>query len=156
LASKLEEAPKKFRDVLMVFARIDSRAKDRPPELLDPNSQVLTDCQVPPAQFARVIISQGHMPCPVRGASMLAFAAGCVRHHQARPVPVVILDHFVSALQRFEHLKQDVFRVEKSMLRAFGFVTHVEHPHKFVLSLVSILDMPELLQREAWNLTNDR
>jgi cyclin L len=41
LASKLEEAPKKFRDVLVVFARIDSRAEERPPELLDPNSQVL-------------------------------------------------------------------------------------------------------------------
>lgn len=59
------------------------------------------------------------------------------------------------ALQRFEHLKQDVFRVEKSMLRAFGFVTHVEHPHKFVLSLLQILEVSSLLQ-EAWNLTNDR
>jgi Cyclin, N-terminal domain len=45
LASKLEEAPKKFRDVLVVFARIDSRAEERPPELLDPNSQV---CAQPP------------------------------------------------------------------------------------------------------------
>ena len=58
-------------------------------------------------------------------------------------------------LQRFEHLKQDVFRVEKSMLRAFGFVTHVEHPHKFVLSLLQILDI-QSLEQDAWNLTNDR
>ena len=41
------------------------------------------------------------------------------------------------------------------MLRAFGFVTHVEHPHKFVLSLLQILEVSSLLQ-EAWNLTNDR
>jgi Cyclin, N-terminal domain len=47
LASKLEEAPKKFRDVLVVFARIDSRAEERPPELLDPNSQV---CAQPAAR----------------------------------------------------------------------------------------------------------
>ena len=47
LASKLEEAPKKFRDVLMVFARIDSRAEERPPELLDPNSQVCTRLHAP-------------------------------------------------------------------------------------------------------------
>lgn len=45
--------------------------------------------------------------------------------------------------------------MEKSMLRAFGFVTHVEHPHKFVLSLLNILDLNDL-QQEAWNLTNDR
>jgi len=62
----------------------------------------------------------------------------------------------LSCAQRFENLKQDVFRIEKSMLRAFGFVTHVEHPHKFVLSLLQILEVsPDLLQ-EAWNLTNDR
>jgi hypothetical protein len=66
-----------------------------------------------------------------------------------------VVTTILSALQRFEHLKQDVFRVEKSMLRAFGFVTHVEHPHKFVLSLLQILEVSSLLQ-EAWNLTNDR
>ena len=67
----------------------------------------------------------------------------------------VVTTEILPALQRFEHLKQDVFRVEKSMLRAFGFVTHVEHPHKFVLSLLQILEVSSLLQ-EAWNLTNDR
>lgn len=47
--------------------------------------------------------------------------------------------------------------MEKSMLRAFGFVTHVEHPHKFVLSLLQILGLDErTLHQEAWNLTNDR
>ncbi len=41
LASKLEEAPRKFRDVLAVFARIDCRAEgDGPLDLLDPHSQV--------------------------------------------------------------------------------------------------------------------
>lgn len=43
LASKLEEAPKKFKDMLLVFTRIDSRAEGRAPELLDPSSQVRPD-----------------------------------------------------------------------------------------------------------------
>ena len=40
LASKLEEAPRKFRDVLSVFCRIDRRADGRRLEPLDINSQV--------------------------------------------------------------------------------------------------------------------
>lgn len=46
------------------------------------------------------------------------------------------------------------------MLRSFGFILHVEHPHKFVLNYLVVLEQQEdpesgLLQR-AWNLTNDR
>lgn len=53
LASKLEEAPKKFRDVLLVFARIDSRAEGRAPELLDPFSQAnLVSSAVSGSRFA--------------------------------------------------------------------------------------------------------
>ena len=60
-------------------------------------------------------------------------------------------------VQDFERWKAKVFDIEKQMLRALGFVTHVEHPHKFVLSLVQILGLPNsLLEQEAWNLTNDR
>jgi hypothetical protein len=42
------------------------------------------------------------------------------------------------------------------MLRAFGFVLHVEHPHKFVLSLLLLLGFDGPILQEAWNLTNDR
>lgn len=50
--------------------------------------------------------------------------------------------------------------MERIILRAFGFILHVEHPHKFVLNYVTILEQhqdPEagLLQR-TWNLANDR
>lgn len=58
-------------------------------------------------------------------------------------------------MQRCERVKQDMFRIEKTMLRVLGFVTHVEHPHKFVLSLITILGITQL-QQEAWNLANDR
>ena len=54
-------------------------------------------------------------------------------------------------------MKQHMFRVEAEMLKQFGFVTHVEHPHKFVLSLLqSILEQSGPILQVAWNLTNDR
>jgi hypothetical protein len=55
------------------------------------------------------------------------------------------------------------------MLKAFGFITHVEHPHKLLLNYCQVLGLddagsqgpdqepncPEFLQ-EAWNVANDR
>lgn len=56
--------------------------------------------------------------------------------------------------KNWEGVKQSMFKIEKTMLRVLGFVTHVEHPHKFVLSLITILGITQL-QQEAWNLAND-
>lgn len=49
------------------------------------------------------------------------------------------------------------------MLKAFGFITHVEHPHKLLLNVCQVLLLdqvqepgaPNFLQ-EAWNVANDR
>ena len=53
-------------------------------------------------------------------------------------------------------MQERVFSTEAVMLRAFGFVLHVEHPHKFVLSLLLLLGLDGPILQEAWNLTNDR
>ena len=39
-----------------------------------------------------------------------------------------------SHLQRYDMLKQEAVQTERHMLRAFGFVVHVEHPHRFILN----------------------
>ncbi len=64
----------------------------------------------------------------------------------------------VGCLLRQERMKMQerVFSTEAVMLRAFGFVLHVEHPHKFVLSLLLLLGLDGPILQEAWNLTNDR
>jgi hypothetical protein len=36
-------------------------------------------------------------------------------------------------------MKVQAVRAERHMLRAFGFVLHVEHPHRFVLNYCQIL-----------------
>lgn len=100
LATKLEENPRRMREMLSVFYRLDRRRQGKP--------------TLPPLE--------------VYG-------------------PV------------FEKWKSDVVTLERIMLRAFGFILHVEHPHKFVLNYLVVLeqhDHPEsgLLQR-AWNLAND-
>ena len=61
-------------------------------------------------------------------------------------------------------MKAELIRVERMILRAFGFIVHVEHPHKLVLNhlFVMIKDLqsseegPHPLMQDAWNLCNDR
>lgn len=55
-------------------------------------------------------------------------------------------------------MKLELIRVERMILREFGFIVHVEHPHKLVLNHLHMMlgtGHRELMQ-EAWNLTNDR
>ncbi|KAI3431465.1 hypothetical protein D9Q98_004517 [Chlorella vulgaris] len=58
--------------------------------------------------------------------------------------------------QRYEQMKQEATKAERLMLRALGFVLHVEHPHRFVLNYCQILGCgTKALQQEAWNMSND-
>lgn len=64
----------------------------------------------------------------------------------------------LSTHQDFQQFKEAVVRYEREMLRMFGFITHVEHPHKLVLNYCQLLRVdtahPDLV-REAWALLND-
>jgi len=51
--------------------------------------------------------------------------------------------------------KNALIRLERDMLRAFGFIVHVEHPHKLVLNHLHVMGATALHQ-EAWSLANDR
>jgi hypothetical protein len=118
------------RDVLQVFYRVDRRREGKTLDLLD--------------IFASV--RHSHNRC--REACCCCWVGA----------PVGVFLQLFLCLQRYEELKTDVFRIEKHLLRALGFVMHVEHPHKFVLNYLQILECsknPQLMQ-EAWSLTNDR
>jgi hypothetical protein len=64
-------------------------------------------------------------------------------------------------LQEYHSFMEACIKYEREMLKVFGFVTHVEHPHKMMLNYCQILgldsatEFPGLLQ-EAWSLLNDR
>lgn len=82
----------------------------------------------------------------------------------------------VAALQEYEEFRRSLIRYELEMLKAFGFITNVEHPHKLMLNYIQILNLPpaaamiadegadnggatNALQdfvQYAWNVANDR
>lgn len=57
--------------------------------------------------------------------------------------------------KKFEELKAEVVRAERLILRSFGFIVHVEQPHRFVLSYAHLMDWSREQAQEAWNIAND-
>ena len=57
--------------------------------------------------------------------------------------------HIPNTAQKYEELKRDLILVERYMLREFGFIMHVDHPHKFVLNYLTILDVSKELRTKA-------
>lgn len=138
LASKLEESPRKSRQVIIVFHRMECRRENLPIEFLDLTSKV------------RIWISCYFMPWDV--FLPLHFS------------PWVFVLSFASFFflfttkkkKKFAELKVELSRTERHILKEMGFVCHVEHPHKFISNYLATLETPPELRQEAWNLTNDR
>lgn len=58
--------------------------------------------------------------------------------------------------QKYEEMKTDLIRTERHLLKEMGFICHVEHPHKFIISYLKVLEAPSELMQVAWSLANDR
>lgn len=73
---------------------------------------------------------------------------------------------FVFLMQEAEEFRRSLIRYEMEMLKVFGFITHVEHPHKLLLNYIQILGLAKGMEhdesefpgfvQEAWNIANDR
>lgn len=63
-----------------------------------------------------------------------------------------IIDPYSS---RYDEIKAEVVRGERQMLRSFGFIVQVEHPHRFVLTFGGLLGLGREPLQEAWNIAND-
>ena len=59
-------------------------------------------------------------------------------------------------VQKYEEMKTDLIRTERHLLKEMGFICHVEHPHKFIISYLKVLAAPSELMQVAWDLANDR
>jgi hypothetical protein len=57
--------------------------------------------------------------------------------------------------QKYEEMKTDLIRTERHLLKEMGFICHVEHPHKFIISYLKVLEAPSELMQVAWSLAND-
>jgi hypothetical protein len=61
--------------------------------------------------------------------------------------------------QGYAAFRDALVRYEREMLRAFGFITHVHHPHKQMLNYCQVIRADQAhhdLMQEAWNIVNDR
>ena len=61
--------------------------------------------------------------------------------------------------QAYAAFRDAVVRYEREMLKAFGFITHVHHPHKQTLNYCQVIRADQAhpaLMQEAWNIVNDR
>jgi hypothetical protein len=65
------------------------------------------------------------------------------------------LEFLEIASQKYEEMKTDLIRTERHLLKEMGFICHVEHPHKFIISYLMVLDAPSDLMQVAWSLAND-
>ncbi len=83
------------------------------------------------------------------------------------PAPAPASHPARAAPQEYERARQHLIKYERLLLKEFGFVTMVEHPHKFVFNLIEMVAkrgseqiLPghpcHPLLQEAWNLLNDR
>ncbi|CAK9213791.1 unnamed protein product [Sphagnum troendelagicum] len=67
-------------------------------------------------------------------------------------LPIEVLD---LNSPKYLEMKTALIRTERHLLKEMGFICHVEHPHKFIMSYLKALEAPVELMQEAWNLAND-
>ncbi|XP_015793613.1 cyclin-L1 [Tetranychus urticae] len=67
------------------------------------------------------------------------------------PAQPVLLD------QTYIELKNEIIYKERQLLKETGFCVHMKHPHKFIVTLLQILDLKDnkTLMQISWNYMND-
>lgn len=79
--------------------------------------------------------------------SLLLLAVRC----SVRPIIPVILD------QAYIHLKNQVIKAERRVLKELGFSVHIKHPHKIIVMYLQVLnhEKNQHLMQFSWNYMND-
>ncbi|KRZ02216.1 Cyclin-L2 [Trichinella zimbabwensis] len=180
LASKIEESPRRIRDVINVFHQLKQR----------PARSVRRGCEACPiVRTICMYISNAVCPHDVIGCTFNLCDHTYTRLVQTRaggsyaPTHIdvefwkfmieVSRWHFDSddnyawlpqqkilpcALDhRYVYLKNEVIKAERRILKELGFCVHVKHPHKLIyvfLKALNTLDNLSVLQK-AWNFMND-
>lgn len=139
------------RKVLVTMDRICSRREDPKPSLLELSSKVRAPRRAAPPASCRA------PPCRREAPATVAPVAST--HLQ----PVTLLPPPLSKTaplsQAYGAFREALVRYEREMLKAFGFITHVHHPHKQMLNYCQVIRVEQAdpaLMQEAWNIVNDR
>ncbi|KRX35084.1 Cyclin-L2 [Trichinella murrelli] len=137
LASKIEESPRRIRDVINVFHQLKQRRMIKQ-GLLSENKKFLN---------TKRFIEPELMPTHIH-VEFWKFMK--INIWKSRILPCA-LDH------RYVFLKNEVIKAERRILKELGFCVHVKHPHKLIyvfLKALNTLDNLSVLQK-AWNFMND-
>jgi len=88
------------------------------------------------------------VPRRAREVIYVLHRAECRRGGQAPS----LLDPFGA---RYDALKAELVRCERHLLRAFGFVAHVEPPHGLLLHFAHLLELAAGVRQAAWGAASD-
>ncbi|XP_054165309.1 cyclin-L2-like [Oppia nitens] len=69
---------------------------------------------------------------------------------ESEPKSLVLDETYIST-------KNQVIKAERRLLKELGFCVHVKHPHKFIVTLLQVLENEknQLLMQTSWNYMND-
>lgn len=75
-------------------------------------------------------------------------------HQRSKGEPLTYFDVQSAA---YADAKAELTKAERKMLLELGFLTHIEHPHKFITSFLNFLSLQkdQQLMQLAWSLMND-
>jgi hypothetical protein len=155
---EVSQHPEKLlRKVLVTVDRICSRREDAKPSLLEPT------------QKARARRGGGLAGGAPRASQPRSVAGGeCAPYSPSPTIPPAHAHTHTHTHthptrtprpQAYASFRDSVVRLEREVLKAFGFITHVHHPHKQMLNYCQVIRADQAhpaLMQEAWNVVNDR
>jgi cyclin L len=90
-------------------------------------------------------------PDKLRFRDVLTCLHRLICRHEHVPNPPILDPHS----NLYQDIKAAVVWGERHILRAFGFIVSVEHPHRFALTFGQLLDLDHQVLQQAWALCND-
>ncbi|KAM7399524.1 hypothetical protein PAMP_018791 [Pampus punctatissimus] len=153
LASKIEEAPRRIRDVINVFhhlRQIRGKKPTPPPSCgRRPWSEPLWATGIGDDRLAEGPWPPGRLEDSC--GSVLSFGYLSVNLRTIGTPSSLILD------QNYINTKNQVIKAERRVLKELGFCVHVKHPHKIIVMYLQVLECEknQTLVQTAWNYMND-
>lgn len=133
LAAKLEESPRRLRDVINVTHRLTSKNR---------RSRKPATCN---GDAAGAVETTG---LPDASQKMRSHDTKQFEDDDDEPEPLH-LDH------EYWALKEKVVGMEQRLLRTIGFDLELCHPYRLILHFAKALNCPQSVVQRAWALTND-
>ena len=143
-----------FFEAVCFGRALPSAAAPRPPLLLSARAQTINDTQTPLHTKTPVHTKTPTRPNPLPWPPFTHINTLTHRHNNDNNDTNTTINN----KQAYAAFRDALVRYEREMLRAFGFITHVHHPHKQMLNYCQVIRAdrahPDLMQT-AWSVAND-